>query len=664
MPLAGQSRGRLILASALLALQCAAFTQPRLAWAAAPLLQVAADVVYRPLPAEGKIQVTVEAIATSQRIDAPGERSSYDDVSLLLPGGAVDIVASHGLRRLGVTTLDSGLGYEEVQIDFGTQIYSQQSFAFRLAFDVVDRLEDDIRIGSRILFFPIWAVGTEETPGGSVTVVLPPRFELAVDGAPAPQPQLQPDGGTAYRWDVADVVEFGSYVTADWPNPDPASFTITTVVLDGESGRHEIIVRAWDDDDAWSDRITELVRIGMPKLGDAIGLDYQDPKLTVEETASRAIAGYAGEFLVAPSKINVDYEASDVVVLHELAHAWFNPEVFVDRWISEGFASYYAEVVAAELELPPDRIDLTDDLLPSAFPLVEWNAFGIDTTIDATAEYYAYAGSLVAAEEIARLAGTDGLRRVWDEMVHARSPYQAANPGAPNESGLQVLGDWRALLDHLETQTDADYDPIWREWILPAADYDLLDDRAAARERYAAAVELAADWDLPRAIRRAMGDWRFNDADELIIDATALLDRREALESFATHLSVELAEDMHNAFEAGELATAAIVADETDAALRAMADAQAAGGWEPLVLIGMIGNPAASLDDARVQLAAGDEATARETATDAAVARRGAGEAGIWRSAGVVGTLLLLGSGGAVVARRRRSRKAVSASRG
>ena len=71
-----------------------------------------------------------------------------------------------------------------------------------------------------------------------------------------------------------------------------------------------------------------------------------DGPLVVEESLSRGTDGYAGLFDPAAPRIEVSYAASDAIILHELAHAWFNGGLVADRWAAEAFASYYADVVA------------------------------------------------------------------------------------------------------------------------------------------------------------------------------------------------------------------------------------------------------------------------------------------------------------------------------
>ena len=53
------------------------------------------------------------------------------------------------------------------------------------------------------------------------------------------------------------------------------------------------------------------------------------------ETASPYLYGYAGWYMPFESVIEVGDELDQHVMLHELAHIWFNDDLFEGRWINE-----------------------------------------------------------------------------------------------------------------------------------------------------------------------------------------------------------------------------------------------------------------------------------------------------------------------------------------
>ena len=104
----------------------------------------------------------------------------------------------------------------------------------------------------------------------------------------------------------------------------------------------------------------------------------------------------------------------------------FNGRLVSDRWAAEGFASYYAELAAAELGIEADALAPAPDPDAGSIPLNDWGPSGSES---AAAEQYAYASSLGLAEAIAERAGADALGNVWamaEAGVGAYQPLTAA----------------------------------------------------------------------------------------------------------------------------------------------------------------------------------------------------------------------------------------------
>src|SRR5204862_7315443 len=135
------------------------------------------------------------------------------------------------------------------------------------------------------------------------------------------------------------------------------------------------------------DAVANLAGHALPILERDIGVPWQYAQpLAVNEALVHGGSGFAGVFDPAEARIDVSYAASDTVVIHELAHAWFNGRLVADRWVAEAFASYYAELVTRELGLdirPPDPVEPS----PGSIPL---NAWGASDTETPGHEQYAY----------------------------------------------------------------------------------------------------------------------------------------------------------------------------------------------------------------------------------------------------------------------------------
>jgi hypothetical protein len=359
----------------------------------------------------------------------------------------------------------------------------------------------------------------------------------------------------------------------------------------------------------WRDRIQGLIERAMPVLEREIGVPWPvDGELAVEEALVRATGGYAGLFDPGERRIEIAYAAPDGVVLHELAHAWFNGRLVADRWIAEAFASYYAGLAAAELGVDPAAPALPEEPSPAAIALNAWGASG---TANPDSETWAYAASLEVARLVAQRSGPDALRAVWSKAARGVGAYQ---PDVAAEELASGPPDWRGLLDLLEAETAADFDDLWRRWVARPEDVPALDDRAVTRDRYEQSVALAGEWQLPPPIREAMRSWRFDIARELLSAADAVQAQRAKLETSAAAVGATLPATLRTTFEGdGGLVAAAAEATAEQATLDAIAAAQAArptetGFGERLVVaVGLfLADPERQLAAALTAFAAGD----------------------------------------------------------
>src|SRR6185295_3104989 len=104
-----------------------------------------------------------------------------------------------------------------------------------------------------------------------------------------------------------------------------------------EQGTATVQLRSGPDDEAWRDRVTYLVENALPILERDSGVAWPvDGPIAVQEALIRSTGGYAGLFAPQDRRIEIAYTASEGVILHELAHAWFNGRLVADRWAAEG----------------------------------------------------------------------------------------------------------------------------------------------------------------------------------------------------------------------------------------------------------------------------------------------------------------------------------------
>lgn len=627
--------------------------------AARPDLTMVGDASYVVVPDEATVRVSVDLTATNNRADTATRRYYFDEAFLAVQPGTEAFAVSSPDGKPSVRVSKRTDDYTLLRIAFGSRLFSGRSMTFRLTFELPDpggSPERDVRVGQALVTFPIWAFATDETPGGSVTLTLAGDYEVGFAAGSLDGPSEGPDGSQVFRsGTLADPLDFFAYVVADRPSAYE-SRTIRPTVL---GVAVPVSLQAWVDDPAWADRVEDLFVRGLPVLGDALGIAYppRDEPLAIREGVSRTLGGYAGIFDPAAGRIDVDYAAGPYVILHEAAHLWFNGAFLTERWANEGFASYYAGIASASLDVEATPDVLTPEVEAARIPLNAWG--GVGSEDDAT-EDYGYAASLALATAIAERAGPEGLRDVWTAVAAREAAYRPRHAEPPVPDPGAPAPDWRGFLDLLDERTGSSFDDLWRAWVVRDQEADLLDRRAAAREEHVQVADLAGDWELPDAIRAELGAWRFGEALGLIAQARSILGERAVIEERADALGLEPPAALRDRFEDGSLRAADAEARSELAALDALEQAEAAHVAEPTILgsIGLIGeDPEADLLAAEAAFEAGDAVAAVEAADRARASWEGAEGVGIRRAISAVGVLLLVSTITLLLVARIRSRR-------
>lgn len=621
-------------------------TAPPAVRAATPDLALTAETRYDVEPDQARVRVTVALTAVNRLKDTKTRQFYFERAFLAVQPGATNLRIS---ARTGAPTVRATVRKADhtlLRIDFGGRLGAGASRTFNLTFDIPDpggAPTRNIRVGSSLVAFPAWAYGSEATPGGSVVVVFPAGYHVEVQGGSFGQPVTDGAGRIVFATGrLAEPLKFFAYFTADRPN-DYAETTRTVAVDDRPL---TLAIRSWPDDPAWGERVGGLVERGLPVLAARIGLPWTAKRpLIVAEAISRSAAGYSGLYDPAAGRIEIAWYADSFVVLHEVAHAWFDGGLLADRWANEGFASWYALQAAAELGEPVDGDPLTPELAAARIPLNAWGPIG---GTEAATDDYGYAAAAELARLVAERAGPEALTDVWEAARQGVGAYQpprldgASRPAAGPAAGVvEVTGpveaatgapDWRGLLDLLEDRTGQEYDDLWRTWVVREGETALLDERAAARRRYEAVVRRAGDWHLPRLVRDALRAWQFDQATELLDAADRTLDDRDAVLAAAAAAGLEAPDALRVAFEGQQgFAAAAAEADAQQATIEAYVLATRARPVAPDAMqqIGMWGaSPEAHLESAASAFARGD---LRASVQGSALARA------IWEGAAELG---------------------------
>lgn len=644
--------------------------QPATASAATPGLTVAGATTYDAVPAQGKVTVSSVLTVTNHLKDTVTKRLYFRTAIVTVLPGTSGFKLTGGSSKPRVSVAKRTSTYVNLKIDFGANLAAGRTTTLTLTFDLKDpggAPDRPVRISPSLLSFAAWAIAAPGTTGGSVVVRLPTGYTATIGQGPLTGPVDDGAGHEVYSsGPLQNPTAFVADVTAD----RPTDYAETTESVTLDSGTAQIVIRSWPDDTAWRDRIGGLVERALPVLERDIGVPYRLMQpLVLHEALARSIGGNEGVFDPTNDSIDIAYAASDGVVLHELAHAWFNGGLVADQWAAEGFAAYYAGLAATALGITAATPSAPTDSGSWAIPLNAWGPAG---TVAPQTDEWAAAAAFNLAQAIATRAGPDAMHGVWLRAAQGIGAYETdrtpeTTPGPPASPGGSVSPppDWRGLLDLLEEGTGRSFTDLWLQWVARPADVQTLADRAATRGWYLRSIALAGSWQLPQVDLDAMRAWRFDAARGLLSATDAVTAQRISLEQSAAAAKLTLPDTLRSAFEGSAgIAAAAAEATREQATVDAIVSARAAqptetgAGELAIIAVGLLGaDPAGEVASAVKALAAGDVQQAYVLATDASGTWTGA--AGLGRSR-IVSVLLLLVALALVVGlvrqQRRRSR--------
>ena len=623
---------------------CFQLASPSVTIAAGPGLTYISSSIWTADPDAGLVHVAVSVTATSHTMDTTKRSYYYAGMELTVPASTQGFVATAADGEpLPITSRSSTVYDVVLDVSFEQRLNSGQSVSFVLRFDLADSgssTDRDLRLDRDLMSFPVSAFGTQGLPGSSVTVSFPSGFTVTQDFGGLTRTTQSSNEVVFTSGPLPDATALNAWFTAARPVPASDFLVRVTAV-----GRLQVTLRYWKDDPAWADQIERTLQSGYPALVALIGLgDPANPAITIQEASSQSVAGFSGQYEQASGHVEVSYLADPFVLLHEIAHLWFNINLATDRWIDEGFASYYAEQAVLQLGLPDHSPQMTDRLRPAGAPLNDW--VGPDEP-DSTTTAYMYAASIEVAKETAALAGLDGLRRVWAQIRAVQAPYQPTN--GPADDLLASPGtDWRGLLDYLEQATGKSFESIWRQWVVDPSQVADLSLRDNVRVDYAGAVVAAGSWNLPPDIRQAMSSWQFARAEGLISNVSAILADSRQIASLAPIEGTMTSTALRKTFEGTSVAAAALEVKNELAALDAIAAARQSQteSQGAARVVGLLGaDPQADLAAAQKAFSQGDAVKARTLADAARAAWEGAngsGQARIFGASALALALVLL----------------------
>ena len=572
--------------------------------AAADEYRMETKATYLVQPAKRAIAVSVKVTFVNTTPDPAGKFSVFATVPLAVQDGAKSPVATDAKGRLKVALArDDENDVNVATVSLRAPLRYKKAASFTLGYTLPDGGVPSLRVRPSAIVFPAWSFGT----AGEVRIDLPSAYEVVADGDTLTASHSG-DTTVLQSGAIAEPPSWLARVTAT----RPSAFATLTRSVPLKAVAADVQVRTWQDDHEWGDRTLDLVAAVLPRLEAATGVAYpHSGPLVVSESAVVAPAGIGEPPPATDQSIQVIFDEPPFTVLHELAHVWTGP-IAGDRWIREGLASYYAEKVATELKvkLPYDPIAQRTKLKGTAFALSGW---AFDEPPSPERDRFGYAASWALMKEIAGSAGADAISGAVQRAAAGIDAYESVPGGTAADAPAQapVPLDSRSFLDQLERVSGKAPAELSAASILSANDIALLPKRAEARAAFAKLVVAAGDWGTPAPIRQLLGAWDFDGAMPLIAEASAWLQKRDALTARLEAVGLTAPRRLQDRYAesgGGSAANDEIQAEGDVAASYGAALERANRGRSLIERVGLLGvpEPSAQLAGANALFAAGD----------------------------------------------------------
>lgn len=479
---------------------------------------------------------------------------------------------------------------------------------------------------------------------GVVKVVIPDGFAVDFNSG-TPLDPLSDKGGlqTFSSGTISDTGAFWSCVDAS----NSKNLTGSTVTTPDQMFQ----LQAWPEDAGWSSSIGTDLKTDTTALESLTGLKMPGGTIMVQEAGSSQLGEYVGAYDSKTKTATVTEDADQATVAHELAHIWFNPDLFAATWMDEGFAGYSEKAAGAGNYKPC--------LAPGAYPgtgspdLTRWKYVDVTSTdTEVAVTDWQYAASCYLVTSVADAMGPAKFKAVLAAASAGEIAYVGATPAEKDPNGADAVTA-KTLLDLIDERgmfpagvKDLDKaQKLFADYGILATD---LDARSTARDAYHALATAAGKWMLPFAVRNPMATWNFTAAQDAMATATKIVALRDETAKNLSGFSLD-GTQVQTMFEAAKSARdlAAVLDLVTKEAAAAAKVSQAqqlnSGSHGILQTIGLIGTDvSAPLAQAKDALKAAKPDDASASAQQVIDAINKSGDQGMMRVAAIVGLLLAL----------------------
>ncbi len=527
----------------------------------------------------------------------------FEGYATLIPASATDLTVTQEGVDLEFERVDNGELVDYLDFGFRRNLRYNRTANVEIRYTLPDdgpRSDSPARVNGAYAGFLVWTdTGLDSA---DVSITLPEGFD-DVDTRLIQLANTKNDDGTRTltKTEIEPNDDFFSFVS--FRNDD----ALTSVEVEVDGMNFEI--RHWPGDTMWADFVTDRLEDDLPTMVDLVGLEWPaSTPLTIIESYTPYLSGYGGWYDKSEQTIEVGDQLDEHLILHELAHVWFNQDFIDARWATEGLADEFAAATLSTRGAPvePDGASLVD---ANAQPLNLWNRFAA-----AEEEDWGYAASWTVAHEINEEIGLENFTSVVQAMDNRTLPYV----GEGEAETLSGEPTWKNYLDWIEEAgTTDEVTELFDDWVVSLTN-DPFEDRADARQRYAELAEAGGEWAVPLIVREHMTDWQFEDATAEIETAmTVLADRDRALSAVSgLGLDLQIPDDAETLYQSVTANTADDPWAEAETATTELADAaellvtthETANASQPFFTnIGLMGTDIpAEISDANAAFEAGD----------------------------------------------------------
>lgn len=546
------------------------------------------------------IRVTMTMTLRNTTPDSGGMYTYFNGYDVPIPSGATELRARSGDRTLSVSreALDEP-GLELARVTFPRLLYGRSR---TVVLNYVlpgqpPRSEDRTRVGPGYATFEVHGPGD---PGRlKVEVVIPSGW---VHDSSATTFTARSSGSTTTV--TTTETNLGQGFWARFGARDPAVVAKGTDVTVGST---TVSLQPYPNDQVWRRFVTEKLTAGLPILEDYVGQPWPSVIRTIREDAGVTVRGYGGWFDPGAGEILLSEDLDTALLFHELAHGWSSEENLEGRWMYEGLAEVLAQRVVRDLGEEPASRSTVTPTSAGHLPLASWTASPKDRVQDV--DEYAYPASYQVMAELLEGADDDEFTAIVRGIIGRESVYAA-------KKGELTAGwtTWTRLLDLVETRGgNPDAAAILSTWVLTPSDKALLAGRAPARASYASLDESDGSWRPPVGLRRAMTDWEWDVAAEIVDSLGSAPGAAATLQAVAEETGLPVPETVRSAYEtaadasqyaalAGRLASTTSTLESVGRSVSA-----AAVGRNPLETVGAaVQGVDRAARSARTELANGD----------------------------------------------------------